>query len=140
MKHVLLISWICAAPLAISGCADGGRGGGPGGHDAGIAARDAGGSGTDSSVPRPDGGPQLVDAGRDSGLAVRDAGIGVRDAGRDAGSIIPGVDAGPIGGLTCTTSADCAAMPGTCCLGPPLTPMGVCAPGMDTFGVCLPSG
>jgi hypothetical protein len=130
------------AVLLCAGCAEGGTGGpGGGGGDAGPGGPRDSGRRVDAFVPRFDSGiPIGGDAGRDSGIRPRDAGR-TPDAGvrRDAGGI-PGFDSGGMMMGFCTSTAECASMPGTCCfLFPPDAPMGFCVPGMEMFGVCFPS-
>jgi hypothetical protein len=110
----------------------------------GDPPRDSGTVGVD--VPRPifDSGPRLDAGPRDAGIP-RDSGV-PRDSGlpRDGGrrdSGFPGVDSGGFpsldaGGFFCSTTADCASMPGTCCLS--LGGPGICVPGMVMFGICIP--
>ena len=153
MRALSIAGVLAVLAMIATGCASGGDGGGGGGGDL-----DTGPFG-----PR-DTGPMIrIDAGpfgpRDSGpmaprdagpFGPRDAGPGMRDAGRprDSGPTMGPRDSGPMmtfpdtgpGGMMgfCTSTADCASMPGTCCFRFDMTMPGICTPGMEFMGYCFP--
>jgi hypothetical protein len=126
-----LATLILGAAIAL-GCAEGGGEGGGGDVDAGMRPRDGGRRPDGAMTARDSGFVLRTDAGarRDAGIR-RDAGGGPRDSG-----FFPMPDGGGMMGGLCATTADCAAMPGTCCFA--FGPMGFCVPGMMKGPFCVP--
>lgn len=57
---------------------------------------------------------------------------------RPVDAALPPIDSGGMSGF-CMTTAECSSMPGTCCFVLVPGSPGICVPGTEQLGVCLPN-